>query len=1324
MNKVFKISWPVRIVLGIFCVLIALYAAAMIIIGTRWFQNKLQSQAVQRLEELTGARVQIGELKIEPWVWQVTIHGLTLHGKEAPSQPPLFSAQTIVARLNPESLVRWQLLLSRFDGIGLQIHLVTYPDGSTNLPGPQQHGEGSIVNDLLNLSIGSLNLQNTSLFWDNRQIPLDLAAHRVAVLLRYDVRRGYWGSFSCSPVKLTARGVSLPPVTLATGLEVSRKGLKLNPLVWRSSGASGKGLLSFEWQPMILSQATLEAQGDLRSLSRVFHLNSIRGGRLRLQCQATYRGGALTAHGKVEASQVDIVSPGFAPGKMSLVSDFTANEQRIRFTRARVSALGGSFEGQAKATLLKKVPQFEANGSLSGIDAALALQAVPAWRSLGKLLPVSSSVDGTGKASWRGTFEGFKSNFDLHFTPSGSAGPRSLPFTGDARGSVAYTPALVLTLDQAQFETSHASFTATGSLGNSQPGLQLHYSTTDFGEMEPVAEDLIGSSRSIPLELKSPAVFSGLLTGSLQHLQIQGKVQIGSFVYQGWAWQGFSAAIQASPESFQVTTGRLMSGPSSFDFSGSVGLEDWKVTQHSAIQATVQAAHSPLRGLEDAFGLHYPVTGFVTGDLKVKGTPARLGGAGNFEIVDGSIDQEPFNILSAQASITESVVNLQKVLLRKGRGTLTGWIRADLPHHTFSMDFHGERFSLAEFKRLAPRQTEEQEESGAPRIAGIANFDLQGSGTFNQPQIKSTLNIRHLRLAGDELGGFQAQLVLAKKRLQGKGQLQGPAGSLRFTSAISLEGEWNSQLKGEFASLRLDPWANWMGYHQLQVPVTASGSFEGTGPLKDLGKMSIEARAQTLDIAMSGFELKSMHPVEIRYADHTLRASSFEMQGPSTQLRIQLSGHFGAPSSISLDASGNANASVLSLLDTSIQAAGAFKINLHATGSLRQPSFSGQIDVQNLSMRYGDVPLPIAGLNGVIVLKGNRATIESLKSESGQSSIQLSGYATVGSVLRFDLRAQLQHLRLEYPTDFTTLLSGELNLTGSSQAGQLTGEITVGQMFVSEDFNLVNWLGSIGSSVEEAPSESPSSSIASRIHMDIHVATSPEVRLSSRTLSFVAAMDTNLRGTLSHPVATGNIHIRQGEALIAGNRYTINRGDITMTSPFQTNPVLDVEATTRVARYNLTIDVTGPMDRTKLAYRSDPPLPNEEILSLLALGYAPQQALMSSSGSQPFGTVGASALLSQALSSQVSGRVQRIFGVSRIRIDPNLLGPATAGGARITIEERLARDLTITYSTNTAAAQQRDIRLRWDISDRISLIGERDINGVFGIEVRFHRRLK
>ncbi|MGH9401525.1 MAG: translocation/assembly module TamB domain-containing protein, partial [Terriglobia bacterium] len=306
---------------------------------------------------------------------------------------------------------------------------------------------------------------------------------------------------------------------------------------------------------------------------------------------------------------------------------------------------------------------------------------------------------------------------------------------------------------------------------------------------------------------------------------------------------------------------------------------------------------------------------------------------------------------------------------------------------------------------------------------------------------------------------------------------------------------------------------------------------------------------------------------------------------------------------------------------------------------------------------------------------------------------------------------------------FTSILSGEMNLTGTTGNSQLSGDVTVGEMFVSEDFNLVNWLGATGISVE-TPATGVSSGLASKVRLDVHVLTNPTVRLNSSTLSYVATIDATLRGTLARPVATGDIHLREGQAQIAGNTYQISRGDISMTSPYQTMPVLDIEAETRVERYDLTIEISGPADRAKMSYRSDPPLPNEEILSLLALGYAPQQTLMSSSGAQRMGAVGAGSLLSTALSSQVGGRFQKLFGVSRIRVDPNLLGPTSAGGARVTVEEQVSRDLTVTYSTNTAAAQQREIRLRWDVSNKISLIGERDINGVYGVEVRFRRRLR
>jgi translocation and assembly module TamB len=170
--------------------------------------------------------------------------------------------------------------------------------------------------------------------------------------------------------------------------------------------------------------------------------------------------------------------------------------------------------------------------------------------------------------------------------------------------------------------------------------------------------------------------------------------------------------------------------------------------------------------------------------------------------------------------------------------------------------------------------------------------------------------------------------------------------------------------------------------------------------------------------------------------------------------------------------------------------------------------------------------------------------------------------------------------------------------------------------------------------------------------------------------------------------------------------------------------MLDLEATTRIQRYDLTLDISGPLDQVKLAYRSDPPLPTADILSLVALGYSREQREMSLSQSERVSTVGASALLSEALSSQRTGRIQRLFGVSRIKIDPNVGGPLNVAGARVTVEQQVPHDLTVTYITDTSSSLRRVIQFEWAVNENVSLIGVRDQNGIFGVEVRFRRRFK
>ncbi|MGH9328120.1 MAG: translocation/assembly module TamB domain-containing protein [Terriglobia bacterium] len=1324
MNR--RISWPIRILIILFLLFLCVYGGAITVMRTHWFHDQLERLVVQNLVNLTGARVSVRGLKLQPFALQLTINGLVLHGTEPPTQPPLLQAQKVLLRVKPVSLIRRRLLISSLYASGVEIHLVTYPDGSTNLPGPHKRpaaGGGALAQKLMSLKAGALVIEQSNLFWNNRKVPLDFAAKDVTFLLYYGGARGYWGSFSSSPLRFSYGGRRLPPFTLATHLELSTRGLDLRNLVWRSEGLSGNGGVHLAWESKLAAQATIETTVDLAELGRILKVPLLREGQFRLACRAEYSAGELSAQGSVRTWSIVLRSgPLASAGRVGASSDFSANLNRISLTHLRVTALGSMLEGEGSVRLRGRTPEFGVRLRLHGLPVARGLAMVEHGSTFEHLLPLAATVEGKLDATWRGSFEGLKSGFDLQLTPPRNTPAGSVLLQGFARGELTASPSVVLRLAQAQFEIPNATLSAEGKLGPQQPGLQVRYSSSNLAETGSLLERIAGISKPIPIQLKSPATFTGKITGTLSNAEIQGQLSLGGFNYGGWGWSGLRAGISVSPEHLRIDSGQLRSEASTLDFSGSASLRDWRVTPRSALSFMAVASQTPLRGLQNAFGVRYPVVGLASGRLQVAGTPASLAGSGSFEIEKGAIKGERVHLVSGRVQIANSVFDFENLLLEKGTGKATGMARFDLPYHSFSVALHGENFSLTQFKTLAPRN--EESEAKSAELSGTADFFLQGHGTLKQPTFESTLSLHNVELEGDKLGEFNANFALQDERLQGEGQLKGEAGTFGFKAAAQIEGEWPSQISGSFANFHLDPWINWLGRGHLGAHPIATGSFKGEGPLRKLARYSFEAEAKKLSIETPDFRLASLQPVTVRYANRSLTASPFEMEGPSTNLQLRFSAQFGPPVEFSADAEGKSDASVLKLLDPAVQAVGSFSLKIHASGSVDHPSLSGQIGVHGVSVRYGTLLPPVPPLEGEISLKGNRVTIETLEGTSGQSSIHLTGYVTLDSVPQYNLQVQAQHLRMTYPSDFISILSGELHLTGSASSGELAGDITMDQMFVTPNFNFVSWLGTTGSSIETASISTPSGGTPSHIRLNIHVASNPEVRIVSRTLSFTATVDTTLKGTVANPVATGDIHFLTGQALIEGNRYTIAHGDITLANPFQTTPVLDVEVKTRIERYDLTIDVTGPVDSAKLAYRSDPPLPTEDILSLLALGYAPRQTMMSANGNQSFGAVSASALLSQALSSEVSGRVQQIFGVSRIRIDPNLLGPTTAGGARITIEEQVARNLTITYATNTAAAQQREIRIRWDITDKISLIGERDINGVFGVEIRFNRRLR
>jgi translocation and assembly module TamB len=95
----------------------------------------------------------------------------------------------------------------------------------------------------------------------------------------------------------------------------------------------------------------------------------------------------------------------------------------------------------------------------------------------------------------------------------------------------------------------------------------------------------------------------------------------------------------------------------------------------------------------------------------------------------------------------------------------------------------------------------------------------------------------------------------------------------------------------------------------------------------------------------------------------------------------------------------------------------------------------------------------------------------------------------------------------------------------------------------------------------------------------------------------------------------------------------------------------------------------------------------------------------------------------------VGGRLERLFGITRFRVDPGLTGVGSTGSgqnaaARITVEQQVTRNLTITYVSNVSSTQQQVIQVEYNVDRNVSIVGLRDQNGTFGIDIKIKKRFQ
>jgi translocation and assembly module TamB len=1329
--------------------LLSLTIGLAIYINSDAFRERVRARIVAELERTTGGRVDL-----ESFSWNLSqlrfeARGLTIHGLEGPGEEPYVHAGRVSLRFKITSLLGRQFALREVVTDHLTVHLIVGPDGVTNQPTPKtEPGEGFSPQRLFDLAVNRVEINGGTLILNHERMPLDLSGQQLSVGMTYSRHEhGYEGNVSLSVV--SARWQNRTPVSgkielhvLLRAAEAEIKSLKV------SSGRStleASGAVRNYSHPEV--RVRYAASLDLTEAARLAQIPQLRAGRADTKGELAWNEGLYSTQGDLAVKGLEWRDSDLHLSGMDVDSPFSLTPDKAVFTRIRARIFSGAVEGDAQVenwsapATARKPQRGTASFRLSRLQISELAAAVSTARLPLEKIGAVGSASGEIKASWTGSPQKAVAALDIDTEPPANPSPQQVPVNAQLHATY-HGDLRTLDVASLRLVTRAIRANASGELGSRSAQARLSVNATDLHEIQPALDALRPGTR-IPIVVQGQASFEGAVFGDLNALSARGHMEIENFLTEIGRpqaahepaqaptrvhWDSLTADVAYSPSGLVLQRGLLRRGKGQLGFSLNVRLQAGAFDENvSQVALNVRVENASVEDMQALAGLHYPITGIVTADGHVSGTANNLRGSGSLQISQLAAYGEPFQSFRSQVRLEGREVQLDKLLLLHNGAQLTGSVDYNFGNEGFRFDVAATNIDLATMRSLQfPRLA----------MAGKAGFHLSGSfaGATGRgsttPVINGRLDITNLALNHEVLGNVNTTLETHGEELVVRGRSAFEDASLDLNGALQLRNDFPGQMTLKFSHVDFDPLLRAYLQGQITGHSSIAGSFDIRGPMRKPQDLSVTGDINQLSANLESVKLQNDGPIHLSMDHEVIRADQFHLVGQDTDLSVRGSMHVSGDHALDLHTQGRVNLRLAHEFNPNILAAGPVTFTVDVRGTPSHPQMSGKLEMNDASVSLADLPNGLSHIKGAMVFAQDRMQIEKLTAQSGGGELNLGGFLAYRNGLYFDLTATGKDVRLRYPPGMSESADANLRYTGSAQNSALTGDVTINRFGMSRQFDFGVFL-----SQSRMPTLTTLNPFLENLRLDVHVLSSPELQLETSLAKLTGSVDLRIRGTGARPSVLGRVNIAEGDVYFNGTKFRLERGDITFNNPLAMEPYINVDMSARVQNYDLTVGLHGTLSGGKgltLTYRSDPPLSNDDIIALLAFGRTQNQDLAAAGQpnqtGQPGQTAAASAsnaVLGEALNAAVGNRVEKLFGGSRVRFDPQFIGQTgTNTSTRVTVEQQVNNNVTFTYGTSLTQSTETVIQVEYNIDKNLSIVAVRDQNGVLSFDVSIRRRKK
>jgi translocation and assembly module TamB len=1375
---------------GFLLLLLLVVGGLLFYASSAHFSNLVRMKVISVLQDATGGRVELRAFRWNVRRLTVEVDGLTIHGLEGPGELPYAHIERLYARAKILSFFDARLGLEYLEVDHPSVHLIVYPDGSTNQPRPKAAGSSgpSATQTIFDLKAARVEVHDGMALLNQRAIPFQLAARDLGVVITYaPASDHYLADITCSDITAQQGTAAVIHSKLDLSAEAGRDAVDLKTLNFTTGKTSLRASGTLTHFANLQWKGTAVGTVDLAEVTVLGAVDGFKRGSVDLD---------LTGQGSESGQFVvdgtaKIVNTAYAieyfwidglnattrlhitPAEISL-ADLVGRPRQGGIVNAALRYQNWLAPAPPPSRTLRRPPQsatvpiMTIRARVHGVRLSTVLQSVmeKQYRELG----FDTTGEGTVNIDWTGSPDDLTVAAVLAMSTPGTNAPGELPLSGSVDAKYFQRGGRVQ-IKQLVAHSPATNLDVTGSLGvyplNEPSNLAVHLTNRNLGEFDDVLKVLdlgVNGKKGIsglPIQLHGEATFVGSATGSLVDPAFQGHLTAAEFstmfvmpalgvkapvlpsvapvafpaakpgvesntghpanevakppVQTILSWDHLDAMASYSSSLISVQQATLTRGKTTIHASGQLQAHRISRRQEAfddaaAINATAELQNASVTDLLDIAGQNLPLTGNLNFQAHAGGTLGDLTGGATLSMQGGAIEGRPYHSLQAILSFFGQEVNLTKLTFLQDGGTIIGNGTYNLKTQSFLANLDGTNFELAHFPQ--PKD---------PRlaIAGALKFDAHASGAIEAPSILAGVHLRNLVLGGQPAGALEAVVHTQGQVAYFTAQNSLALAGLKVKGQTALNGNFETQANLVLTNLNIAPVLRAFKVQSVTGNSSIAGTINVSGPLREPKLFSGDAEIDRFSVTLQGIPLEAAEPLRASLHDETLRLTQVHITGPETNLAVTGTAKLMGDQELAVTGNGTVNMKLAQTFDPDITSSGHLDFNVNAGGTLSAPTFAGNVHVSNVALALNDLPNGISKLNGNLVFDQNRLQVQDLVGTTGGGQLKFGGFLTYQQGIYGDFSATGKDIRVRY-SGISATADTTLHLQGTETNMLLSGSVQITRFIIGPNVDFASFATGPSATVPPDPS-APSS----HVRLDVHIFSAPQLDFQNSYAQLAGSVDLRIRGTIAQPAILGHINVTDGTATFAGTTYQLQHGQIFFTNPVRIEPIIDIDATTRVEEYDVTIGLHGSASKLTPTFRSEPPLPQADVISLLALGRTQEEQALYSQQEQSVGVDSTTnALLGGALNAAVGSRVQKLFGVGSVKIDPTYVGTIGSSSARITVQQNISRNVQLTYATNVNATAQQLIQAQVDITQSVSVVALRDESGVFSMVLKVRKRYR